>query len=177
MNTSFAQLSEWQGFYAATAGVSATLVGLLFVGLSLNPSIMADRSPAGMRAWAGQTFHSFLMVLTISLVALIPDPGPAGFGIPIALIAAMGMLRLITDALAAYRDPDPQWHGRQSILRFAVPLAGHATALWVGLETMFGNGDSVGWLVMSIFLLMMNATANCWDLLKEIGDRQRDSNT
>jgi hypothetical protein len=172
VNGSFAQLSEWQGFYSAVAGVSATLVGLLFVGLALNPSIMADRSPAGLRTWAGQTFHSFLMVLTIALVALIPDPGPSGFGIPLAIIAGLGLLRLAQDALRVRSDPDPEWHGRQSILRFAFPVAGHAIALWVGLETMFGNGDSVGWLVAAIFLLMMNATANCWDLLKEIGDRQ-----
>jgi hypothetical protein len=172
VNGSFAQLSEWQGFYSAVAGVSATLVGLLFVGLALNPSIMADRSPAGLRTWAGQTFHSFLMVLTIALVALIPDPGPSGFGIPLLILSAFGLLRLLRDAASVRTDPDPEWHGPRVAMRFAVPFAGYVIAVWVGLEAMLGDGSAVGWLVASIFLLMMNATANCWDLLKEIGDRQ-----
>ena len=44
-----AALAEWHDFYAAVAGIAATLVGLLFVALGLNPRIMADDGPAGMR--------------------------------------------------------------------------------------------------------------------------------
>ena len=79
MDDRFAALAEWHDFFAAVAGVAATLVGLLFVALALNPAVMADDGPAGLRTWAGQTFHSFLMVLVIALVVLIPDTGPLGW--------------------------------------------------------------------------------------------------
>ncbi|MGI9253155.1 MAG: hypothetical protein ACR2J8_05380 [Thermomicrobiales bacterium] len=170
MTDPFARLNEWHDFYAAVAGISATLIGLLFVGLALNPAIMADRSPAGLRTWAGQTFHSFLMVLTIGLLALIPGPGPHSFGLPLVIVAGLGLFRLLRDAARARHDPDPAWRGRL-LMRFAVPLAGYATALWVGIAALRGDPSAVRWLVASIFLLMMNATENCWDLLKEIGDR------
>ena len=90
MEDRFAALAAWHDFFAAVAGVSATLVGLLFVALALNPAIMADDSPAGLRTWAGHTFHSFLLVLAIALVVLIPDTGPLGLGLPLLILGVWG---------------------------------------------------------------------------------------
>jgi hypothetical protein len=169
----FAALADWHDFFAAVAGGTATLVGLLFVALALNPGIMADDNPAGLRIWAGQTFHNFLMVLVISLVALIPDVGPLGFGIPLLINGGWGVARVVSDARGVRRDPAPEWHGRLALTRFASPLAGYAIALWVGIQALRGDAESVGWLVATVFFLLMNAASNCWDLLREIGDRHR----
>src|SRR5919112_4259063 len=89
----FAALAEWHDFFAAVAGVAATLVGLLFVALALNPAVMADDSPAGLRTWAGQTFQSFLMVLFVALVVLIPETGPVGLGLPLLILGVWGVAR------------------------------------------------------------------------------------
>ena len=66
MEDRFATLTAWHDFFAAVAGVSATLVGLLFVALALNPAVMADDGLAGLGTWAGQTFHNFLIVLAVA---------------------------------------------------------------------------------------------------------------
>ena len=71
----------------------------------------------------------------------------------------------------ARSDPAPEWHGRAAVTRFAAPLAGYAVAAWVGVQILRGDADAVGWLVAAVFLLMMSAAGNCWDLLREIGDR------
>ena len=91
MENRFAALAEWHDFFAAVAGVSATLVGLLFVALAFNPAVMADDGPAGLRTWAGHTFHSFLLVLVIALVVLIPDTGPLGLGLPLLILGVWGV--------------------------------------------------------------------------------------
>ena len=173
MDDRFAALADWHDFFAAVAGVAATLVGLLFVALALNPAVMADDGPAGLRTWAGQTFHNFLMVLAVALIALIPDTGPVGFGLPLLILGALGVARVVGDARRVRRDPAPEWHGRQALTRFASPLAGYAIALWVGAQALRGDVEAVGWLVATVFLLTMSAAGNCWDLLKEIGDRHR----
>jgi hypothetical protein len=59
------------------------------------------------------------------------------------------------------------------LARFASPLAGYAIATWVGTQILRGHADAVGWLVATVFFLMMSAAGNCWDLLREIGDRHR----
>jgi uncharacterized membrane protein len=169
----FAALTEWHDFFAAVAGVAATLVGLLFVALALNPAVMADDSPAGLRTWAGHTFHSFLLVLVIALIVLIPETGPLGLGLPLLILGVWGVTRIIIEARQVRSDPAPEWHGRSVLTRFALPFAGYAIGAWVGLQALRGDADVVGWLVATVFLLMMSAAGNCWDLLREIGDRHR----
>jgi uncharacterized membrane protein len=169
----FAALADWHDFFAAVAGVAATLVGLLFVALALNPAVMADDGPAGLRTWAGQTFHNFLMVLFVALIVLIPDTGPLGLGLPVLILGVWGVARVVADARRVRSDPAPEWHGRSVLSRFASPLAGYAIAVWVGTQVLRGDADAVGWLVATVFFLMMSAASNCWDLLREIGDRHR----
>lgn len=164
-------LEPWHDFFAAVAGVSATLVGLLFVGLALNPAIMADRGPAGLRMWAGETFHSFLAVLAFALIGLIPNPGALGFALPLLIVGALGIGRILGGARRIRRDRAPEWTWRTFAVRFAAPLIGYAVAIWVGVDVLRGEPGQIGWLVATVFLLMMNATGNCWDLLREIGDR------
>ena len=166
-------LAAWHEFFAAVAGVAATLVGLLFVALALNPAVMADDGPAGLRTWAGQTFHNFLMVLVVALILLIPDTGPVGLGLPLVLLAGWGVARVIADVRRVRSDPAPEWRGRTVLSRFGSPLAGYAIALWVGMQSLRGNAEAVGWLVATVFFLMMSAAGNCWDLLREIGDRHQ----
>src|SRR5215212_6897119 len=173
MEDSFAALADWHDFFTAVAGIAATLVGLLFVALALNPAVMADDGPAGLRTWAGQTFHSFLMLLVFALVVLIPDPGPQGLGLPLLILGIWGVVRVIADARRVRSDPSPEWHGRPVLTRFASPLAGYVIAVWVGIQALQGDADAVGWLVATAFFLMMSAASNCWDLLREIGDRHR----
>ena len=173
MDDRFAALAEWHDFFAAVAGVAATLVGLLFVGLALNPAIMADDGPAGLRTWAGQTFHNFLIVLVFALVVLIPEPDQLGLGLPILILSVWGVTRVIGDALRVRSDPAPEWHGRTVLTRFASPLIGYVIGIWAGAQILRGDADAVGWLVATVFFLMMSAAGNCWDLLREIGDRHR----
>ena len=46
MDDRFAALAAWHDLFAVVAGAAATLVGLVFVALALNPAVMADDAPA-----------------------------------------------------------------------------------------------------------------------------------
>ena len=174
MDDRFAALTEWHTFFGAVAGVAATLIGLLFVALALNPRVMADASPAGLRTWAGQTFHDFLTVLIVALLVLIPDATAIGLGVPVLLLGLWGVARVAMDVRRVRYDPAPEWHGRTLLGRFASSLVGYAIAVWVGVQVLLGDADAVGWLVSTVFFLMVSASSNCWDLLREIGDGHRE---
>ena len=90
-------VTGWHDFHSAVAGVAATLLGLLFVGLAMNPGVMQDDGPKGMGTWAGLTFHNFLIMLAISLVVLIPEQSAEGIAIPIGLMSAHGVYRVARD--------------------------------------------------------------------------------
>lgn len=170
-----AEVAEWHDFYAAIAGAAATLLGLLFVSLALSPAVMRDDSPNGTRVWAGQTFHNFLVVLAIAFVALIPDQTALGVGIPLLILGAQGISRVIKDILLARQDPDPAWRGRQTLLRFASPVAAYAICIWAAALAFQSDSDAMVWLISANFLLVMSASSSCWDLLKAIGNQTSTS--
>ena len=173
MATSFgAALAEWSDFYTAVAGVSATLIGLLFVALALRPEVMADSGPSGLRVWSGQTFHNFLVVLVVGLIALIPDDSRMTLVITLAIVGIQGVVRVALDLRMTLRDPDPNWSGLPALMRFVSPTIAYLLCLWLTLAIWRGDADALGWLVAVVFLLMMSAASNCWDLLKAIGRQQ-----
>ena len=57
----FGQLvQEWQVFYATIATSAATLVGLLFVSMSLNVGMFGGTENIGLKKLAGQTLTNYL---------------------------------------------------------------------------------------------------------------------
>jgi hypothetical protein len=168
-----AALADWHDFYAAVAGIAATLVGLLFVALGLNPRIMADDGPAGLRLWSALTFHSFLIVLVISLIALIPADSAQTIVITLLIVGGQGIIRVVTDLRRARTDPDPHWRGQAATMRFLSPAVAYGICLWLAVDLGRGETDSIGWLVAVVFLLLMSAASSCWDLLKAIGEQHK----
>ena len=61
----------WHDFFLATSGASAALLGLLFVGVSINLATIAAAERVDLRARARLAFANLLYVLGISLVMLI----------------------------------------------------------------------------------------------------------
>jgi Na+/melibiose symporter-like transporter len=169
------QIGEWHEFYTTVAGLSATLVGLLFVSLGLNPGIVSKQGPAGIRVLAAQTFHNFVIVLVIALVALIPDDTAHALTITLLIVGVQGIIRVAFDLRRARRDPDPHWSAVQALARYVSPALAYLICLGVAWDLRDSISDALGWLVAVIFLLLMSATANCWDLLEAIGSRDSTS--
>ncbi len=169
------ELQDWTAFYAAVAGVAGVLVGLLFVALALSPAIMKDTSPPGLRIWCSETFHSLVLMLTFALLFLIPDPSGIGIGIPIALVSLFGLRQIRGDIRLLHDDPDPQWSSPHAgVKRFGYMIAAELAALVIGVSLMLNRSELIDWMVLPIFLLLVNAAINCWNILKEIGNLSGD---
>lgn len=168
-----AALVEWHDFFSTVAGVAGTLVGLLFVALGLSPAIMADDSPAGLRIWSAQTFHTFLVLLVLGIAGLVPDDDGKTLAGALVVLGGQGIVRVILDMRRVRTDPDPNW-GRRALLRFASPAAAYVFCLWLAFTLWQGDVDALGWLVAIVFFLTISAAASCWDLLKAVGDLHRE---
>jgi hypothetical protein len=166
-----AVVASWEEFYETIAGASGTLLGLLFVSLAINPKMMTNAGPNARRVWSEQTFHSFLVLLVIAIVALIPDQTPEGLGIPLLILGAQGLFKAVRDVRVALQDPDPHWRKGEAFGRFVSPVLGYALCLFSAILAFRGDPDAMGWLVAVNFLLMMSALISCWDLLKSIGEQ------
>ena len=160
-------------FAAAVAGAAATLVGLLFVALALNPEVMADDAPTGLRVWAGRIFNSFLVVLVIALTGLVPADSPRQLAGVLLVLGVQGAARVVVDLRWVRADPDPSWGGRRAWRRFVTPAAAFAVCLWAAAEAWRGEVAALDWLLVVLLLLTMAAMDNCWELLKAMGARRR----
>lgn len=171
-----AALAAWDSFFSVTAGVAATLIGLLFVSLAINPAIMADDGPAGLREWSGQTFHSFLMVLTISMFGVLPVDTGEVLAIALAIIGFTGVQGVVRAIRLTRSDPAQVSRWTTAFWRFAMPLLAYAFCLWAAWLSWQDDIGSMSWLVPAIFLLTMSAASSCWDLLKVLGNpKQNDA--
>ena len=75
-------LHGWDNFYITAATAGATLIGLLFVVVTLGTGISASNVVHGVRAFVTPTLAHFGGVFFLSLVMLVPWPSarpPASF--------------------------------------------------------------------------------------------------
>jgi hypothetical protein len=163
------QIQSWQGFFTTVAGLAATLAGLLFVGLGLNPRIMAPNGPPGMRVLAAQTFHHFLVLLVIALIALTPTETARPLAVTLLIVGVQGLVRVGIDLRRAQRAYDPHWGMVQAVARSVWPAVAYALCLWLGIDLWDDVPDALDSMVIVVLLLLVHVSINCWDLLAAIG--------
>src|SRR4029078_9958121 len=101
-----ATFASWHDFYLTTGAASASLIGLLFVALSLNLDTITETSSEDLRALGEQAFNSFSLVLLIALFVLIPTNDRTTYGVAFVALAVGGAYRMLGPA-------PPVWRGRQ----------------------------------------------------------------
>ena len=160
-------LEGWNSFYQMTATAAATLIGLLFVVVSLSES--RDR-PGLLRAtsiYLTPTALHFAIVLTISAMALAPRLSTRVEAAIVGLAALVGLGNAVWACLGMSRltpgGTPPHWS--DFWLYGATP-----TVLYLGLTAAAVALDmKAAWAVFAIaataFALLLLATRNAWDLV------------
>jgi hypothetical protein len=170
-----AAILGWHDFFLASAGATAALLGLLFVGVSINLSAIAAAERVDLRARAGQAFVNLVMVLVISLIMLIPDPDPGSIAFSLGLVAAFALYRVaqnlytVFQARERFRDSLPTLRRISWTLIADVVLAFTAWRIWESA----GSAAVIANLVVVVFVLLIGAADLAWQMLTEL-TRQRE---
>ena len=158
-------VAEWHEFYVMMGTAAATLVGLLFVSLSLNSHIASGEENAGFRVLAMQAFSNFLFVLLFAVIFLIPGQRPLGLGLPLLGMGAIGLCSSVARLVQA-KKTGKQAESRSRVAR-QVAISGlcHLALLAVAVSVLYGQTRALHWLVPVMILLIEEASRNAWDLL------------
>jgi Zn-dependent protease with chaperone function len=168
-------IEDWHDFYMMVGTAAATLIGLLFVSLSLNADIVIRKENADLRALATHTFGSFMSVLMFAVLFLIPRQVPAGLGLPLLGIGGYGLYNTVCHFLEARHKPAyTRKISRGITLRFGVPILCFGTLLIIAVFVLFGGTSILYWLVPVMILLIVSASRNAWDLLLRLRESQLD---
>jgi len=166
METFSLTVAGWHDFYLMIGTAAATLIGLLFVSLSLNADLITRQDNADLRVLATQTFSNFIFVLLFAVVFLIPRQGPIGLGLPLLGMDVFGLYMIVRRFLRTRRNQSRHWGRRGGLMRrFAIPLLCFAALLIIAVSVLLGNTSGLYWLVPVMILLIVDASVNAWDLL------------
>jgi len=170
--TTFAQIvTGWHDFYLLIGTASATLVGLLFVALTLNYDKMQQAGNAPVRRLAFRTFNIFIYLLLIAGILLVPSPSPLGNSIPLFLVSLLGINNTYRDVVAMRREAPHTDSMRRLMRRFGSLFVSLCALAVLSIILMTGNTDALYWLTGVVLLLIVSASSNAWNMLMEITEK------
>jgi modulator of FtsH protease len=157
-------IGDWETFFAAQAGASAALAGLVFVALSINlKEILAIPGLPGRAAEA-----IVLMVLPVftGLVALVPNQSLRALGLEYLLLgiaaAALVSITLRSAHSVAAGRPTREFASRPVALLAVLPT------VVAGALLVSGHIAGLDWQVAGTLLCLTAGIADAWVLLVEI---------
>jgi hypothetical protein len=168
-----ATFGGWHDFYITMGTASASLIGLLFVALSINVDAITGASRDDLRAFAEQAFTSFSTVLLIAVVFLIPTADPGSIGVAYVILGVVGGARMLRRAPAIWRGLRQSHIGEAVFWRFVLPVAALFGLVATGLGLITGQPSALYWLVTVIIGLLMLAARSSWDLLVKVSEDRR----
>ena len=164
-------LQSWHDFYLTAGAASATLVGLLFVGLSLHIRVVV--SHFDVRSLARVTLTDFFVIVLISLAVLIPRATPTDLTFWLGSVGIGSIALLIRPGVQAIRNRAARALGlRVLATRFGISVL--AFVAIIGAAILFATGDyhdGFNALVPTVVILLVMAVRNTWDLLVTVADK------
>lgn len=160
-------IRDWQPFFSAVATASATLVGLLFVSLSLRRD--SDRGNSGIKrlGTAQGSFGDFLYVLMIGLVFLILRRAPVGLGVALIVLGAARGAGLIRQSVRSSAVPAGKMNVSDALRKYAIPGLASLGLILLSIEIFRGETIAIYGLVFVIAALLTTGSWNAWLLLIE----------
>jgi hypothetical protein len=173
-------LADWTAFYALMGGAAATLLGLLFVSLSVRLNIFHQRNVEDVRDFAAFTFGTFLVAVAVAGLALAPHGHPSRLALPLLLVGVAAFLLIAWIARVWIRLNPPmtgarpgntpdEWQGWVYLLGMGGPYIGLivvAVLLWQS------HPDALGWLAVVEGWLLGMGTVVAWLMLSHAGSNQ-----
>jgi hypothetical protein len=161
-------VGRWRDFYIVAGTSGATLVGLLFVGLSLHLQIVVTHPE--IRALARNTLANLGLILFLSLFLVIHQ-GPTPAGDELIVSGAFTLLSVAASLVAAVRNrlrvPNPILLSA----RYLLSVVAYAGAIVAGaLISANAANAALNLLLATVIVLIVVSLRNSWDLLVAVGD-------
>ena len=166
-----AYIEHWGTFYFTVAAVSGTLLGLLFVAVSLNVDTMRRTKFSDLRIMGYQTYFNYLMVLLVALIFLIPEQTQTGMGIMVLLVGAAGVTVSIRQIQSAERNPEHPILGAyfyKPLFMLQISAVGFvcfAGMMILAILVLAGQALGVSLLFIPVAALIVSATETTWNFL------------
>jgi hypothetical protein len=156
-------MAGWESFFAAEAGASAALSGLVFVAVSINLTRILEIPHLPERA--AEALMILFSVLAVATFGLVPGQRQSTFGAEVLGAGACVSLFTIVLQLRAFRnDSARRWLAMRSVLAHAACIP----FIVAGGLLLAGRADGVYWILPGTLASFAAGALNAWVLLVEI---------
>ncbi|HLG90253.1 MAG TPA: hypothetical protein VKZ79_24040 [Alphaproteobacteria bacterium] len=163
----------WEPFYQMTGEVAATLIGLLFIVITLTSSRPSSGVTSGMRLFTTPTLFHLVSVLVISALALAPD-GDDGIRAAAMLVwALLGLIYAIGRFVGLRGIAEPT-HWSDSWYYGVAPSVVYLALAAAASLALAGFPHAVSFVAICLMALLLVIIRNAWDLVTWLAPR-RDS--
>jgi hypothetical protein len=161
-------MQSWSTFYAVSGGAAATLLGLLFVAVSMNAAAVLRDTHGDSQRLAEQAFQNYLTVLLISLLALFPQIKLSEFGASTLGLTALSVFWVLVRLYLVLTKPLDLRSKLFSFRRHLLSLAGFVMLIVSAVRMITTSEDHRIWIAVGIVVLVAAATTVSWELLARI---------
>jgi hypothetical protein len=163
-------LASWQPLYLTAGAAAATLVGLLFVGLSLHIRVVVAQPD--VRSLARVTLTEFFVVLLVALALLQPTDSSAQVGYWLVAISVISGVLIVRPVVDGVRSGGGRIGSSMLIARFGVSALSFLGLAVAGALFIAGNATAALDLLLPVLVLaLVVAVRNTWDLLVTVAER------
>ena len=163
-------LASWQPLYLTAGAAAATLVGLLFVGLSLHIRVVVAQPD--VRSLARVTLTEFFVVLLVALALLQPTDSSAQVGYWLVAISVISGALIVRPVVDGVRSGGGRIGSSMLIARFGVSALSFLGLAVAGALFIGGNTTAALDLLLPVLVLaLVVAVRNTWDLLVTVAER------
>ncbi len=177
METTFTEtVSRWHDFYSLAGAASATLIGLLFVGVSIHIDLIASENAKTLRLIAGQILFNFIYVIVMALTVVSPIVSREFLMVVVLTVGATGFLRMIFRAVNIIRS-ERNWFQEEirnpvnSIAHILLPVSCFLVILASGLILLFSPDQLqvvLALMMVATAYLIVRAIVDAWNLLIQV---------
>ncbi len=161
----FDRFQQWHELYGVAAGIAATLMGLMFVVISLGQrALRTDEGSRVTRALYTPIVVFFVTIIVVSLFMLMPDTGPVALSVLIGATAFAGLGYML--ASGAYRF----WRGSNLgsddfIWYVVIPYVSYAALAAAAVMIWMTAPSAAHVEAGAMLLLLLAGIRNAWDLV------------
>jgi hypothetical protein len=156
--------ATYHAFFGGCAGVAGTLIGLLFVAISVSPhKDVGSRAPLAFQVQAGVAITTLVNALIVALVALLPGQS---LGTAVVILAVVGLSATVGLIVVSFRN----WPGRHDLWGLLIiPVLGvlYALQLRGGIDLLQHprNPSPVHFQALLVIIFFIVAIGRAWQMI------------
>lgn len=168
-------LHGWQNFYFMIGGAAATLIGLMFVAMSMATHLISEQRKQEFNIFVTPSVFYFVIILMTAGVMLVPTYSPTGLAVALSLDGLFGLIHATRAswrlAQVAKEQSDFLWWEWMS--QIVLPVVAFVLILLAALGLLADSAvAALMGLAAGVLLLLLGAIGNTWSLVIWIIDQR-----